>query len=125
MKVFDRDSSIGSDFPGGFHYHKRWSVMKEIIQKQRLPYIFHMSWTINKDNKKKFYEQLGEWYLHERCVHKTADDIKKISTGTDNVDIVNTCCSLEPIITCHYKDKPSKSSCNDSPNIDQRGKPFW
>lgn len=70
MKVFGRDSSVGCDFPGGYHYHNRWSFMKEIIQNKRQPYIFHMSWTANKENKKKFYEQLGEWHLQSKCVGK-------------------------------------------------------
>lgn len=125
VKVFGRDSSVGCDFPGGYHFHKRPSFMKEILQKEKHPYIFHMSWTTNKENKKKFFEQFGEWHLQEACVAKTADDIKKINTGTDDINIVNTCCSLEPLIVCHYKDKPSKSSCNDSPSIDKYGSSFW
>ena len=58
------------------------------------PYIFHMTWTKNKDNKKLYFQQMmGEWYLKDSCLP-------------------------EPNIVCHYRDKPSLISCKDSPPID-------
>jgi hypothetical protein len=102
-------------FPGGVEFHNKAKFMKEMIQGTRTPYIFHMSWTNNKDNKKKFFEQLGEWYVggqdagYASCI------------GID-------CCLAQPNIKCHYRDKPSKIPCLDSPRIDGNQKQnvsFW
>eukprot|EP00536_Pseudo-nitzschia_multiseries_P008843 jgi/Psemu1/257608/estExt_Genewise1Plus.C_2320028 len=96
-------------FPGGFEYHQRKEYMKKTISGEIKPFIFHMSWTQNKDNKKKYYEQMAEWY--------TKDE----KTGCKGLD----CCVAKPIITCHYNDKPSFNPCNDSPSIDKKGRKFW
>jgi hypothetical protein len=71
------------------------------------PYIFHMSWTKNKDNKRLYFQQMGEWYLKDSCL-----------TGWE-------CCLPEPNIVCHYRDKPSLISCKDSPPIDAGRPSFW
>uniref|UniRef100_A0A7S4AKP5 Nucleotide-diphospho-sugar transferase domain-containing protein n=1 Tax=Pseudo-nitzschia australis TaxID=44445 RepID=A0A7S4AKP5_9STRA len=96
-------------FPGGYEYHQGKDYMRQFIAGKIKPFIFHMSWTENKDNKKLYYEQMAEWY--------TKDE----SSGCKGLD----CCAAEPIITCHYKDKPSFVPCKDSPPIDKRGKSFW
>ena len=66
VKVFERDSYLGQEFPGGFHYHKRREFMRTVIEGKRSPYIFHMSWTENKNNKQKFYQQLGDWFVNDQ-----------------------------------------------------------
>ena len=98
--------------------------MKKIMAGESKAYIFHMSWTENKRDKLKFFQQMGEWYLKDECV---GNDAKQITDGTIISDgaLVNKCCAAEPIITCYYKDKPSKIPCKDSPNIDKNGKSFW
>eukprot|EP00535_Pseudo-nitzschia_heimii_P001403 CAMPEP_0197183574 /NCGR_PEP_ID=MMETSP1423-20130617/7889_1 /TAXON_ID=476441 /ORGANISM="Pseudo-nitzschia heimii, Strain UNC1101" /LENGTH=574 /DNA_ID=CAMNT_0042634163 /DNA_START=117 /DNA_END=1838 /DNA_ORIENTATION=+ len=96
-------------FPGGAEYHQSKDYMRRMIDGKIEPFIFHMSWTQNKDNKKLYYEQMAEWYKKE-------DD-----SGCKGLD----CCVAEPIITCHYKDKPSKIPCKDSPPIDKNGRSFW
>lgn len=51
VKVLSRDED---DFPGGYHYHMRqMDYMKTFVhQREKIdPYIFHMSWTLNKDDK--------------------------------------------------------------------------
>ena len=102
-------------FPGGVEFHNKAKFMKEIIQGTRKPFIFHMSWTKSKENKQKFFEQLGEWYI-----------------GDDDASYPNCqglgCCLVEPNIKCHYRDKPSKIPCLDSPMIDSNKKKsvsFW
>ena len=82
-------------------------------------YIFHMSWTQNKDDKVEFFQQMGEWYLKDAC----RGNVRDISH--DDSSLLKECCSIEPIITCHYKDKPSKIPCPDSPRITEAGKPFF
>ena len=78
------------------------------------PYIFHMSWTLNEDDKLKFLRQMGMSYVNADCIGKEVGD-----------DIVSTCCSVEPLFACHYRDKPSIKSCSDSPPKDKNGLSFW
>ena len=127
VKVLSRDTD---EFPGGFHFHmKSGEYMRRLFAGKVDPYIFHMSWTLNKDNKLLFLQQIGEWHVKEECVHK---EVKELPSGlTADVDTDSTtpfadaCCTAEPIFKCHYRDKPSKFPCYDSPPID-KGKPsFW
>lgn len=121
VKVFQRDSTLGQAFPGGFHYHKRKNFMKEVISGRRSPYIFHMSWTTNKENKQRYFQQLGDWYVNEDCVSKPLGDI----VIRKKKDLSGQCCSAEPIVVCHYRDKPSKIPCKDFPSIDHNAPSFW
>lgn len=99
----------GNEFPGGVEFHRKSDFMKKLILKQLKvePYLFHMSWTLNKDNKKLYFQQMGEWHLKEGCL--------------DGYD----CCLPQPNITCFYRDKPSKIPCRDSPPIDKGRPSFW
>lgn len=115
VKVFSRDTD---EFPGGYHFHqKTGKYMRKLFQKEVDPYIFHMSWTFNKDNKLRFLQQMGEWYVQKQCVDAKADDVERLE--------IQACCLPEPDIECHYRDKPSIHPCNDSPPIDKGGKSFW
>lgn len=113
IKIFSRD---GEDFPGGHAFNYRFSFMRDLFAGAVHPYIFHMSWTKNKDNKVKYLQQMGEWYVRPTCV----------GTGPGQQHVsAEACCSADALITCHYRDKPSKIPCKSSPNID-KGKPsFW
>lgn len=124
MKVLSRDTE---EFPGGFSFHKRHAFMKDIFAGKVQPYLFHMSWTANKDNKQKFFKQIGGWYLEDKCAGSTASEILEKNVG--DVDAVaplqKPCCLAEPSLTCFYKDKPSVKPCNDSPVLDKGAKSFW
>ena len=120
IKVFGMYQAEGDLFPGGYHFHRKKEYMQQLLRGEREPYIFHMSWTRNKDNKQLFMEQVGHWHLQKQCENKRVEEI-----GGKPEDLVNLCCSAEPIVSCHYRDKPSKIPCKDSPPID-KGKPsFW
>jgi hypothetical protein len=113
VKVFSRDED---DFPGGYQYNqKTGKYMRRFFAGKVDPYIFHMSWTHNKDNKQRYFQQMGEWYLKQECVQKNRDEIGDVAA----------CCLAEPVITCHYRDKPSKIPCKDSPPIDKGRPSFW
>ena len=59
VKVLSRDDD---EFPGGYHYHMvSGKFMKRLFSGDADPYLFHMSWTKNKDNKLLFLRQMGEW----------------------------------------------------------------
>jgi len=114
VKVLSRDAE---EFPGGYQFHqKTGKYMRKFYRKEIHPHIFHMSWTTNKDNKILFFQQMGEWYLEDTCIQKTLKEMPSISTAV--------CCHTEPLISCHYRDKPSIQPCHDSPPID-KGKPSW
>jgi hypothetical protein len=112
VKVWRMGLNDGSPtpFPGGAEYHRHNDYMRELVDEKIHPWVFHMSWTENKDNKKLFFEQMGEWYLQE--------DTSSCSSPAD-------CCLPQPNITCHYNDKPSKIPCKEAPRIDKKGKSFW
>ncbi|KAL3806134.1 hypothetical protein ACHAXA_010845 [Cyclostephanos tholiformis] len=114
VKIYSKETE---EFPGGLHFHRKKEVMKAIMSGNSKAYIFHMSWTNNKDDKVKFFQQLGEWYVNEQCIGKEAHEIAstKKGEGITNGILLSKCCSAEPIFKCHYRDKPSKIPCPDSP----------
>eukprot|EP00804_Cyclotella_cryptica_P030925 CCRYP_019606-RA/>CCRYP_019606-RA protein AED:0.14 eAED:0.14 QI:206/1/1/1/0.75/0.6/5/181/615 len=112
------------EFPGGVQYHRKNEAMKKIMRRDSNAIIFHMSWTTNKDNKLKFFQQMGEWHVQDKCIGKRFDEITNEPVGTKGA-LIQPCCSAEPIIKCHYKDKPSIIPCKDSPSIDRNGESFW
>jgi hypothetical protein len=120
VKVLTKD-----DYPGGFDYHRRgrWNVLRKIQNGEAQAEIFHMSWTANKDNKLLFMRQMGMWHLEDQCIMKTVKDIDPQSDA--HPDIFNACCSVEPLITCHYRDKPSVVNCNHKNPIDAGKGGFW
>jgi len=110
----------GEDFPSGFHYHRKKELMKNIVEGKHQPYLFHMCWTKNKDNKILFMKQMGMWYMKEECTGTAAlNKLDKDHTP------VSSCCSAEPMVSCHYRDKPSIIPCKDSPPIDAGRPSFW
>lgn len=119
VKVLSRDME---EFPGGYQYNqKSGAYMKDLFAGKLHPYIFHMSWTLNKDNKLLYFQQMGEWFVQKKCIQMKREAI--LSPG--ETDLTVPCCSAKPLISCHYRDKPSRIPCRDSPPIDP-GKPsFW
>ena len=117
VKVYPKEME---EFPGGLHFHRQKEMMKRIMGGTSKAYIFHMSWTENKIDKLKFFKQMGEWFVNDQCVGKEAHEIASAEGRS-----LSHCCSAEPIITCYFRDKPSKVPCPDSPLIDKGGVPFW
>ena len=135
VKVLSRDME---EFPGGWHYHrKKKDFMKQVVSEKITPYIFHMSWTNNKDNKIKFLQQMGQWYVGDVCIAQTKKAIfenVEVDSGETGINengdeynkmLFEPCCLAEPNIVCHYRDKPSKYPCKDSPPIDKGQPSFW
>jgi hypothetical protein len=119
IKVLNRDDDY---FPGGFHFHRRPDFMKDHALGKVQPYVFHMSWTENKGNKRFYFEQIGDFHVKDHCIGKTLPEIRN---SPSSQDLVASCGMAEGPVICHYRDKPSKIPCNDSPAID-KGKPsFW
>ena len=115
VKVLSREND---EFPSGYHYNMRKDFMKKLTKGETNSYIFHMCWTLNKEDKLAYMRQMGMWYLKDECIGKEASSLEDINT---------LCCAREPIIKCFYRDKASIIPCKDSPSKDkgQRGLSFW
>ena len=123
VKVLSRDMD---EFPGGWHYHRHSKdYMIKVVKEEITPIIFHMSWTKNKDNKLKFFQQMGQWYTNEVCVSHTKSDIMGNHDMAEGDSLIEPCCLAEPNVVCHYRDKPSKIPCRDVDPIDEGRPSFW
>ena len=124
VKIFAKEME---EFPGGSQFHYKKDAMKKLMRGESDAIIFHMSFTKNKDDKVEFLQQMGEWYLKDECMGKLAHEITNEMSNSlsSNDEMANHCCSTELIITCHYRDKPSKIPCPDSPLIAKTGKTFY
>ena len=133
VKVLD-----AHDFPGGWHFHLKRDYMRDLVDGKIVPWIFHMSWTKNKDFKLEFMKQMGYWYVEDKCVDQDLISIREkipgqaLEESSSEVILINaSCCSLDPFISCFYRDKPSIIPCEDSPQMKVPGftfsksKNFW
>ena len=107
----------GEDFPGGLHFHRDHELMKNIMLQKMIPFIFHMSWTNDRTNKVQYLKQMGLWFVEEKCENLGHFEIE---AGRPM-----SCCTREPLFSCHFKDKPSVKPCLNSPSIDKNGVSFW
>jgi len=123
VKTWERNQI---EFPGGYNFHQRKhkNFIKDLMSggtgSAKDTYIFHMSWTNSKSNKIKFLQQMGEWYLEDTCLEGWG----QADWSTDKLKGKN-CCAAAPVVTCHYRDKPSKIPCKDSPPIDKDARSWW
>ena len=105
------------EFPVGYHFHKDRAYMKDMILGNiEKPYVFHMNWNDHKETKRKFNQQLGDWFVDDSCIASTL--VESVASSNSN------CCVREPIIVCHFRDKPSKIPCESSPLIEDVTS-FW
>jgi len=121
VKILDQSED---GFPGGYHYHNDHKFMRRFVKGETDTYLFHMSWTHNKVNKIKFFQQMGDWYVNDKCV-STKPQIILNSATYESKSLIAPCCAAEPLVSCHYRDKPSKIPCRDSQPIDNGGRSFW
>jgi hypothetical protein len=125
VKVLNRDTG-DVPFPAGYHFHKlKHEYMMPLLRGTKVhPYIFHMSWTLNKEHKVLFFRQMGNWFLQDKCIGKKVSELG--TSGTSNFKSLTTmCCAAEPLVSCHFRDKPSIIPCKKSPLMDKGGKSFW
>jgi len=121
VKVLD-----GYEFPGGFHYHRRKDFMIDVTKGGLKPYIFHMNWTLNKKEKLDYMKQMGMWYMEDKCVDHTVGEVMQNGNYDEvSFSLIDACCSAEPLLSCHYRDKPSVIDCSDKEPKDKGGKSFW
>jgi Nucleotide-diphospho-sugar transferase len=129
VAVISRDNSA---FWSGYHFHledpRDNPIHQMMVQQynaanqtkavsingrddQFRPYILHMHFTANKEFKREFYSQMGEWRVHEQCLEP---DPAKVLTASRR----QQCCVAEPPpVTCFYRNRPSAIPCHDSPPV--------
>lgn len=103
-----------------------------LVQNQTTLTFHTVDRTENKKNKQNFFRQMGQWYLDDKCIDTTVENIlgldKNIAQKNDALNagyLVGKCCASEPFVSCFFRDKPSMIPCKDSPNIDEGKKSFW
>jgi hypothetical protein len=55
------------DFPSGVKYHHDKPFMTKVMSKAHVPYIFHMCWTANKQQKLENFKGSKMWYVKDQC----------------------------------------------------------
>jgi hypothetical protein len=116
LRVKVHPTGFDNPFPGGFEFNQHYPYMKDLLgnkETQQDPYIFHICWTESKIYKRKFLQQMRQWYVRDEY------EIGRCN-GYD-------CCVREPIVSCHFRDVPSVIPCKDSPPLDEEdpGDSFW
>lgn len=127
VKVIPRTEPIS---PGGFQFHDNSDLgkvyMKNVLNGSSKPYIFHMSWTESKHDKISYLRQMGQWYVKDPCIgnlfHETLAALPKHEAEKM---IPLKCCSSEPIVSCHFRDKPSLLPCTNLPPKDGNASSWW
>ena len=63
LKVFVLDSD---DFASGQTYHENKPLVRKIQARAFAPYVFHMCWTDNRENKVVYFKDIGLWFLPDK-----------------------------------------------------------
>ena len=87
-----------TSFPSGAMYHQNKSFINRIKKYQEEPYVFHMCWTANREDKVKYLKDLGMWYLPDQDPIKKTCEMPKLmrswleSKQAKKQNILNYCC---------------------------------
>jgi hypothetical protein len=75
------------DFPSGKMFHHNKSYMKLLHTGHVDPYVFHMCWTANSQDKIKNFLSINKWYVGDepRCAQPG-------STAAVPKDLLSSCC---------------------------------
>jgi hypothetical protein len=53
-------------FPSGIMYHHDKPYVKQVLEYIVLPYVWHMCWTSSRDDKVKFFKEMGLWFINDQ-----------------------------------------------------------
>lgn len=101
---------------------KKDGWMRQMVDGKKDPYVFHMCWTLNKEDKLNFMKQMGMWFVNDKCPGK---EVKELVGSNIEGALIGECCSTKPLTQCFYSDKASVIPCKDSPAKDKGGRSFW
>ncbi len=70
MFSFFTQSLSQREFTNGAMYHHQPTFIKKIQSRQVVPYMFHMCWTANKQQKLDYFHTAHMWYLQPELTYK-------------------------------------------------------
>ena len=100
-----------TSFPSGAMYHQNKSFIARIKKYQEAPFVFHMCWTANREDKVKYLKDLGMWYLPEQEPTKQTCEKPTLMTSwleskqAKTKDILSYCCMAGD----YFSNKPRTS----------------
>lgn len=94
LRVYVLDSKL---FCSGQTYHENKKLIVKIQQKTYKPYVFHMCWTDNRQNKVVYFKDIGMWYLPDsRAECNSGKEMRNFMSQHKGVDsfpnIRDRCC---------------------------------
>lgn len=95
LQVYVLDMKL---FPSGQVYHENKKLVKKIQEKTYRPYVFHMCWTTNREDKLVYFKDMGLWYLAENqpvCESKGDSMLKFARIHGPRKSIRDKCCRRE------------------------------
>lgn len=88
-------------FPSGQAYHENKPLLKKIVARKFRPYVFHMCWTDNRENKVTYFKEIDMWYISENDPDNTCSQGNGMlyynhvakQNGQQHIPIRNQCCN--------------------------------
>lgn len=59
-------------FPSGIMFHHEKPYVNDVLAYKELPYVWHMCWTSSRDDKVKYFKEMGMWFIDDsvdECVN--------------------------------------------------------
>ena len=86
------------DFPSGQMYHHQKEYVNEVKLHSKIPYVWHMCWTDNREQKVSYFKDIGMWFLqtadyHEGLCENGPKLLEWTTTHQDSSRIVTACCT--------------------------------
>lgn len=86
-------------FPSGRAYHENPKFVGNVLNYTAFPYVWHMCWTPDKENKGKYLGTLGLWYLPDKRKEKglcySSSQSKAFVDRSDKVTaLLDKCCQI-------------------------------
>ena len=81
-------------FPQGQIFHRKKAIMQSFVDGTERPYVFHMCWTANEENKLKYLKNLGLWFLKPTCSEDAFREEARAAEG--NHLTLDECCAATP-----------------------------
>lgn len=57
------------EFPSGQMYHHQKEYVEQVKKHEVVPYVWHMCWTDNREQKISYLKDIGMWYLQPTDVN--------------------------------------------------------
>ena len=94
-----------TDFPSGAMYHNNKSFIGRIKEYKDEPYVFHMCWTANREDKVKYLKDIGMWYLptdggaRQRTCENPSLMREWVQGGSEKSSLLSHCCTAGDYFT--------------------------